>query len=138
MNHPKVEELIHHYYNAYNHKDVDKFLNTLTDDVIHDINQGSQEKGKALFRDFLKASFDCCTEKVYDIVIMVNKAGDRAAVEFMCDGVYEKSVKGFPQAHNQKYSLRCGAFFEIRNGKISRATIYYNFNEWLKQVKAQS
>jgi len=43
----RAEELIQRYYTAFNAQDTETFLSLLTDDVIHDINQG----GRAIGRD---------------------------------------------------------------------------------------
>jgi hypothetical protein len=32
--------------------------------------------------------------------------------------------------------LPAGAFFELKDGKISRVTNYYNLNDWIAQVGA--
>jgi ketosteroid isomerase-like protein len=42
-------KLIQAYYDAFNRQDMDTFLNLLSDEVVHDINQGSREVGKPAF-----------------------------------------------------------------------------------------
>ena len=44
--------LIRRYLDAFNAKDFDAMLGCLSDDVIHDINQGGREIGKDKFRWF--------------------------------------------------------------------------------------
>ena len=46
-------KLVEQYYAAFNGGDMDTFLNLLTDDVIHDINQGKREIGKEAFTQFM-------------------------------------------------------------------------------------
>ncbi|MGE0240292.1 MAG: isopropylmalate/homocitrate/citramalate synthase, partial [Parvibaculaceae bacterium] len=41
---------------------------------------------------------------------------------------------GLPKAKGQGYKLRVGAFFEIRNGKITRVSTHYNLKDWTRQV----
>lgn len=135
MSSEKTKELIHAYYNAFNQRDLEKFFFLMTDDVIHDVNQGKKEVGKEKFKKFMEICFEHGKEKCFDIVVMIDEKGDRAAAEFTCEGVYLKTAQGFPEAKNQKYRLFCGAFFEIKGGKIARVTTYYNMNEWVTQVK---
>jgi hypothetical protein len=39
-----------------------------------------------------------------------------------------------PEAKQQHYRLPVGAFFSIKNNKISRVTNYYNLQDWISQV----
>ena len=47
-------DLITRYYAAFNAGDMDTFLSLLTDDVVHDINQGARETGKVAFAAFME------------------------------------------------------------------------------------
>lgn len=129
-----AKELIAAYYSAFNRKDVESLLSLLTDDIRHDINQGSTEIGKDAFRDFMSIMDAHYEEKVLNLVIMEGEKTSRAAAEFTIDGAYKKTQAGLPEAHGQKYQISVGAFFEIKNGKIARVTNYYNLPEWIKQV----
>ena len=73
-------------------------------------------------------------EHVTDLIIMTNEDSAHVATQFMVKGTYLKTAAGLPKAHGQTYTLPCGAFFEIKNGKISRITVCYNLQDWLKQV----
>lgn len=74
-------------------------------------------------------------EKASELVILANEKGTRASAEFFIEGNYLSTDEGLPPARGQKYRLRCGAFFELREGKISRVTNYYNLSDWVSQVK---
>ena len=127
--------LIHKYYDYFNKQDVESFLALLDNQVIHDINQGVSEVGFEAFSHFMKRMNNAYQEKVTDLVIMTNQDGSRASAEFIIDGIYLATDSDLPKANHQPYSLRCGAFFEIKNNKIMRVTNYYNMQDWLKQVK---
>jgi steroid delta-isomerase-like uncharacterized protein len=129
-----AEALIQAYYEAFNAKDVEGFLGLLTDDVVHDVNQGGREVGKAAFRAFLERMNRCYEEKIVDLFVMTNADGTRAAAEFTVLGVYLESDEGLPPAEGQRYSLPAGAFFEIRDGKVARISNTYNLNDWIRQV----
>ena len=128
--------LINHYYDAFNKGDMKTFLNLLTDDVIHDINQGGREIGKETFAHFMQRMNHNYREQLKNIVVMVNEDGSRAAAEFVVHGTYLNSDEGLPPAKGQTYVLPAGAFFEIKNNKVARISNYYNLGDWIKQVSA--
>lgn len=128
--------LIKNYYAAFNAGDMDTFLNLLTDDVIHDINQGKRDIGKEAFTQFMACMNTNYKEQLVDMVIMANENGTRAAAEFVVLGEYLTTDEGLPEANGQKYRLPAGAFFDIRDGKVARVTNYYNLQDWIAQVSA--
>jgi steroid delta-isomerase-like uncharacterized protein len=127
-------DLIKRYYAAFNAGDMKTFENLLTDDVIHDINQGQRETGKEAFRAFMGRMNGAYKEHLTDMAIMASADGSRASAEFVVNGEYLKSDEGLPDAHGQKYILPAGAFFVVRDGKVARITNYYNLQDWIAQV----
>ena len=127
-------ELVQAYYAAFNAGDMPAFLDLLADDVVHDINQGERQVGKATFAAFMDKMNRCYRERLDDIVVMQNAAGDRAAAEFVVHGEYLANDEGLPPANGQTYVLPAGAFFEIKNGKVAHISNYYNLNDWVAQV----
>jgi steroid delta-isomerase-like uncharacterized protein len=126
--------LIEKYYAAFNKADMDIFLSLLTDDVIHDINQGKREIGKDSFKQFMSCMNYNYKEQLVDMVVMATPDGTRAAAEFVVLGKYLQSDEGLPAAKGQEYRLPAGAFFEVRDGKVARITNYYNLQDWIAQV----
>lgn len=133
----QTKALIEQYYKAFNDADMDTFLSLLTDDVVHDINQGSREQGKAAFAKFMEKMNHHYREQLENIVVMVNEDGSRAAAEFVVLGEYLQTDEGLPEADGQTYRLPAGAFFDIRDGKVARITNYYNLGDWIAQVDPQ-
>ncbi len=127
-------ELVQACYTAFNAGDMPAFLDLLAEDVVHDINQGERQVGKATFAAFMDKMNRCYRERLADIVVMQNTAGDRAAAEFVVHGEYLADDEGLPPANGQTYVLPAGAFFEIRHGKVARISNYYNLNDWVAQV----
>jgi steroid delta-isomerase-like uncharacterized protein len=134
VNHTPAETLLRVYYDRFNARDVEGFLQLLSDDVIHEISQGPTERGKEAFRAFLERMNRCYRERVYDLVIMLGPDGRRAAAEFMLEGEYLQTDGELPPARGQKYTLRVGAFFELEGGKITRVSNHYNLQDWMAQV----
>jgi steroid delta-isomerase-like uncharacterized protein len=131
----KSIKLIRSYYEAFNAGNMRTFLSYLTEDVIHDINQGAVEVGKdafARFMDRMRIHYD---EQVEDLVVMATDDGRHASAEFKIHGTYLKTDAGLPEARQQKYVLPVGAFFAVRDGLIARVTNYYNLQAWLRLVR---
>jgi steroid delta-isomerase-like uncharacterized protein len=126
--------LIRRYYAAFNSGDSAAMLACLTDDVIHDVNQGERRQGLDKFKAFNARMDHHYQEKLENIVVLVSKDGQRAAAEFNVHGVYKTTDSGLPEAAGQKYVLPAGTFFAIRDGKIARVTTYYNLTDWIAQV----
>ena len=127
-------EVLKAYYAAFNAGDMPAFLDLLSDDVVHDINQGERQVGKAVFAEFMAKMNRCYRERLADIVIMTSADGTRGAAEFVVHGEYLADDEGLPPANGQTYTLPAGAFFEIKDGKVARISNYYNLNDWIAQV----
>jgi steroid delta-isomerase-like uncharacterized protein len=129
-----AKTLISAYYAAFNAGDMPAFLDLLHDEVVHDINQGERQQGKAAFASFMQHMNRCYREQLADIVVMASDDGRRGAAEFVVHGEYLSTDEGLPPANGQTYVLPAGAFFELREGKVARVTNYYNLNDWQAQV----
>jgi steroid delta-isomerase-like uncharacterized protein len=126
--------LLERYYAAFNAGDWPGMLACLSDDVAHDLNQGSRQTGKAAFATFLAHMERCYRERLEDIVLMASEDGSRAAAEFLVHGTYIATDEGLPEAAGQTYVLPAGAFIGVTDGKITRLTMYYNLADWTAQV----
>ena len=132
----RATELVLTYYSAFNRGDWDGMLALLTDDVVHDLNQGGRELGRDAFAVFLARMNSSYREQLRDIIVLATIDGDRAAAEYVVHGEYHNTDEGLPPANGQKYVLPGGAFFDIREDRIARVTNYYNLPEWIAQVSA--
>lgn len=130
----ETAKLIRDYYEAFNAGNTDKMLDFLTEDVIHDVNQGERREGKEKFRAFNARMTHHYKETLTEVTVLVSKDGTRAAAEFNVNGTYLNTDTDLPPAKGQKYVLPAGTFFAIRDGKIARVTTYYNLTDWITQV----
>ncbi|WP_024888784.1 ketosteroid isomerase-related protein [Luteimonas huabeiensis] len=126
--------LVTAYYAAFNRSDRDAMLALLADDVVHDLNQGARERGRAAFAAFMARMDAHYAEQLRDIVAIASADGTRAAAEYVVHGEYRSTDAGLPEANGQRYVLPGGAFFELRDGRIARVTNYYNLQDWIAQV----
>ncbi|HTW25999.1 MAG TPA: ketosteroid isomerase-related protein [Acetobacteraceae bacterium] len=129
-----ADATIRSYYAAFNAQDLDGFLALLTEDVVHDINQGGREIGRDAFHRFLDRMNRCYRERIEELVVMVAPDGTRAAAEFTVHGTYLATDEGLPEARGQTYVLSAGAFFTLRKGRVARITNTYNLRDWMDQV----
>ncbi|MHC9084010.1 ketosteroid isomerase-related protein [Luteimonas sp. RIT-PG2_3] len=127
--------LIQAYYDAFNRADWAGMLARLSDDVVHDLNQGPRETGRDAFTAFLQRMDRSYVEQLRDIVVIASADGTRAAAEYVVHGRYLVADAGLPAAHGQTYVLPGGAFFDLRDGRIARVSNYYNLEDWLAQVR---
>jgi steroid delta-isomerase-like uncharacterized protein len=130
--------LVDAYYAAFNRGDREAMLAMLTDDVVHDLNQGERQVGREAFRAFLSRMDRCYGEQLRDIALLASVDGTRAAAEYVVHGIYLSTDEGLPEARGQGYVLPGGAFFQVRDERISRVTNYYNLGDWMTQVGGEA
>ncbi|MEM1005362.1 MAG: ketosteroid isomerase-related protein, partial [Pseudomonadota bacterium] len=114
--------------------DVQSMLACLSADVVHHVNEGKIRVGKEKFAAFCEHMNRCYQETLTNIIVFEAAGGTRAAAEFIVNGVYLETDEGLPDAHGQTYRLPAGSFFDLKDGKITRVTTYYNLADWTKQV----
>ena len=136
MNRQSAIALIHRYYTAFNAADSAAMLACLSDDVAHDINQGTRELGRAAFSAFLERMARCYREQLHEIRIAASDDGRWAAAEYVVHGEYLHQDEGLPAANGQRYVLAGGAFFDLDGDRITRVSNYYNLGDWIAQVGA--
>lgn len=136
MSAAETQALIARYYDAFNRGDTDGMLACVTDDLIHDTNQGDRRIGRDRFHAFCARMSHHYKERLDDIIVMSTPDGARAAAEFNVNGQYLVTETGLPDATGQSYQLPAGTFFAVRDGKIARVTTYYNLTDWIIQVSA--
>lgn len=132
--HDATLALINRYYTAFNAGDREAMLACLTEDVVHDLNQGPREQGKAAFRTFMARMDRCYRERLEGLRFLASPDGTHAAAEYVVHGEYLADDEGLPPARGQRYVLPGGAFFDVRDGRLARVTNTYNLEDWIRQV----
>ena len=131
-----AKDIVTAYYAAFNAADPAAMLACVSDDIEHRVNEGGIRRGRAKFAEFCAHMGVSYRETLKDIEIFSNAAGTRAAAEFVVHGEYLQTDPGLPEAKGQRYVLPAGSFFDLKDGKISRVTTFYNLNDWIAQVSA--
>lgn len=134
MSNDLANKLVQNYYDAIAAKDLSLFLELLTDDVVHEINQGLVEKGKALFKTFMEKQFSCGDQHIQNLIVFSSPDGKYATSRFTCSGKYTKSESGYPLATGQFWEIPVVSYFEIRENQFSHVAVYYNLADWINQV----
>lgn len=129
------KELIRRYYQKFNEAKFGEMIDLLAEEVQHDLNEGETQIGKPAFTAFMKVMDAHYSEQAVELEVFAGDHADRFAAEFFIEGKYKKAQTGLPEARNQPYRLRVGAFFEVKNGRISRVTNHYNLRQWIKMVE---
>lgn len=130
----QTTDLVARYYAAFNAKDWTGMAGCVSEDIAHFVNEGGKRGGRAAFAEFIAHMDVCYDESLTDIVVMAIADGTRASAEFIVNGVYKQTDAGLPEATGQTYRLPAGAFFDVKDGAITRVTTYYNLGEWIRQV----
>ena len=129
-----MTETVRRYFAAFNAGDVDTMLDCLSDDVAHHVNEGQIRVGREKFAEFCAHMNRCYKEELTDMVVFEAEGGTRASAEYIVNGTYLATDAGLPEANRQTYRLPAGSFFDLKDGKITRVTTFYNLADWTKQV----
>lgn len=127
-------QVVEQYYAHFNAGNWEGMLSLVADDIRHEPNQGTPRIGNTLFTEFMQHMDRCYSEKLTDIVLFEGNQTGRIAAEFVVNGIYKVGEEGLPVAKGQTYILPAAAFLEVKNGKISRVTTYYNLELWISLV----
>lgn len=136
MSRAEALDLVSRYYAAFNAGNADGMLATVSDDIEHRVNEGGIRRGREKFAEFCGHMGVSYKEELKEITLFANDEGTRAAAEFVVHGTYLQTDPGLPEAKGQTYILPAGAFFDLKDGKITRVTTFYNLNDWISQVSA--
>ena len=127
-------EIVKQYYTSFNQKNWDGMLSLLHPKVRHEANQGDVRIGIDKFTEFLQKMDESYEETLTEMIFFTEPSDSRVAVEFVVNGIYKKEEEGLPKANGQTYVLPAAAFLEVKEGKISRVTTYYNLPLWIELI----
>ena len=122
------------YLAAWNSHDVERILSFFTDDVVYeDVAIGKVNRGKKEVKDFISSMIVDFPDFKFEMKSGFN-AGDWSAGEWVMSGTFaHSSIPGLP-ATGKTFSVRGASITQLRKGKISRNSDYWNLTSFLQQV----
>jgi len=104
--------LVGRYLDSVNRRDAVAALGCLSEDIAHDLPDGTREIGADALRATLAQRASQTDAQMADIVVMASLDGAHAAAEY--------TLRQEHEASGRRAALRAGAFFAIDDGRISR------------------
>ena len=129
------EHLIREFFTLFNAEKWTEASLLLSDQVMHDINQGPRVIGREPFLKYLVETARYYKESLSHLFVIVSEDGSRGSAEFYVHGEYLKTHGLLPKANGQKYEGFHGVFFEIEDQQISRFSHYFNYQSFLEQLE---
>lgn len=118
---------------ALNSRDIEKFLSFYTDDCVYeDVAVGKVNHGKDELRNFYSDFFRMAPDVKFEEKIAI-RSGDWLATEWVMTGTHSGSTPEIP-ATGKRFSIRGASIMQIRDGKISRESDYWNMASFLQQL----
>jgi len=129
-----VEKMLRDENAAWNSHDVDKIASFYTDDCLKvDVAVGVATRGKKEMKALISGAFGAMPDLKIELKSSFN-SGDWAAGEWIMSGTYSSDYPGMPPGSGKRFSVRGATFMELRNGKMSRTSDYWNSASFLQQV----
>lgn len=129
-----AEKMMKDYLAAWNSHDVNKILSFVTDDCVYEdmalgvVNHGKKE---------LTAYINSMVVDIPDLKLEMKSAfgaGDWIGGEWVMTGTQAHSSHFGLPATGKRFSIRGASITELRYGKISRNTDYWNLASFLQQL----
>lgn len=115
-----THDLINRFFEAFNAQDRDTLMALVSEDVVLDCHPQHREWGLEALDALLDRCQSSFREHVFDIEIMTNVDGTRAAAEYTVLGVAISNDSQELEETPQSYRFSGGLFFEIRDAQIGR------------------
>jgi steroid delta-isomerase-like uncharacterized protein len=119
---------------AWNVHDVHKIATFYTDDCIkEDLAVGAATRGKEEMKALIRGAFTAMPNLKIELQMLFSSGGC-AASEWVMSGTYSVNYPGMPSATGKDFKIKGASIMELRNGKISRISDYWNYASFLQQV----
>jgi len=129
-----VEELLKEENAAWNSHDVDKIATFYTDDCIkEDVAVGVRARGKEAMNAVNRGAFAAVPDMKIELGLIIS-SGDKAATEWTMSGTYSSKQPGAPPVTGRPFSIKGATIMQLRDGRISRVSDYWDSALFLRQV----
>jgi steroid delta-isomerase-like uncharacterized protein len=128
-----LEKVVKDYYIAWNSYDVEKIISFFTDDCVYEsLASGLVNRGKKQLGDYTKATFSWSPDLKFEMKSFFG-TDNWIGTEWLMTGTHVGDLTGI-RATNKRFSIRGTSVIELRKGKISRNSDYWNIMTFLQQV----
>ena len=128
-----VERMWKDYFKAWNLHDVEKITSFFTDEgVYEDVAAWLVNRGKKEISEFIKTTFTWSPDVKFEMKSFFS-TGEWIGSEWLMAGTHGGDVPGLP-ATGKSFSIRGASITELRKGKISRNSDYWNVFSFMQQV----
>jgi len=129
-----MEMMIRDWVEAENSQDADEFASFYTDDCVwEDVSLGLVNRGRKQVKAYFKSMFAAFPDLKFDVQ-SVFATGDWGVCEWVMTGSQTGRFPGVPATGGKRFSVRGVSVIQLRNGKISRNSDYWNMATLLQQV----
>jgi steroid delta-isomerase-like uncharacterized protein len=121
---------------AWNSHDVNKIFDFYTEDCVYeDLGLGVVKHGKKEFTDYINTMFADFPDIKWEVKSAFG-TNDWQGNEWIMSGTHAHSTmtKNAIPATGKTFSIRVAGIYQLRNGKYSRESVYYNMATFLQQV----
>jgi steroid delta-isomerase-like uncharacterized protein len=121
---------------AWNSHDVNKIFEFYTEDCVYeDLGLGVVKHGKKEFTDYINTMFADFPDIKWEVKSAFG-TNDWQGNEWIMSGTHAHSTmtQNAIPATGKTFSIRVAGIYQLRNGKYSRESVYYNMATFLQQV----
>jgi steroid delta-isomerase-like uncharacterized protein len=128
-----VEQTLEEWAAGWSTHDIERVVSLYTDDCIYeDVPLGIVNRGKEQLRAFGRQVFDAFPDVRIELTSQF-AARDWALLEWVMSGTHKGDLPGMP-ATNAAFSVRGATALELKNGRISRNSDYWDLATLLTQI----
>ena len=129
-----VEKIVKGGHEAWNSHDPDKVVSVYTDDCVCDsVPMGVVFHGKDEVKALAKQLSTDYPDFHYEPKSWF-ASGNKVASEWVWTGTHKHSSNPAIPATGKRFSVRGVSILELRQGKMSRATFYWNLADLMQQL----
>ncbi len=127
----QTQKIIENLYQYFNAAEMDKVVSLVSDDFTLEVNYGGIISGKEAYKKHL---IENKHEHVDSYILMISEDGRHATTKLKVKGKYINTDASKIPAKGQPYELTALNYFELENGKIVKASCWFDDNDWVRQV----
>ncbi len=129
-----LETNIRDHYARYNAHDMEKFLDMHTDDILLEVVLADTTiaRGKQEAASFVNSYFTAFPDIKMELTSFF-ASGNRVCEESVISGTHKGTFQGIP-ATGKSFAVRCVLIRELKEGKTSRVSLYYDSASVMKQL----